>query len=567
MRIIQELILSRNNDLTEFFWPIFYYVKQNILVNHQIPLWNNLFFAGTPLINDPQNPVWYLPNIIFLVLNLDAAILVSILVHFIFGLIGMYLVSREAFRFSKRTAMALSSVYALSPIYFSYLEAGHWGLIICWAWLPYLILSAHQLVRKPNFKMVILFAAAASSLYFNHVLTALIALGAVGLYWLTQKSLKWTIPAAILSALIILPAFYLQYTWQKQTTRNLLLAFPETFPVWRGKIEFIKTLFIFNPETEKAITFGVIPSLAACLGFIFLRRKLKIVLLLILAAVSLVVLNNASPISSLLLKINFFVLMRVATRVWLLAYFALLYLFGLGLEKIGKPLAKIIMVASIIEILLIGASYLAKPIDNPDRASAQILKFLAADKEVFKVFCTTRCVAQKDAAIYGLHLADGYGTLQQQNYFKAAEQIGQYYWNRYSLEIPPSSIYAYNQLQPYAPALSAYGIKYVVSPHRLTGKNLKLSAQYGKYFIYTNELYRPLNYLAYSANEIQVANPDKSAQLTIPEIYNSGWQAYDEHQNKLKTFEDPDYTIGIKTNNSVVITLKFEPWLPYLNVK
>ena len=213
-----DLLLARNNDLTEFFWPIFYYIKQNILINHTIPATNEMWFAGTPLLPDPQNPIWYLPNVIFLMLPIGTAIMVSIFIHSIFGAIGMYLVSKKVFGFKRNISLLISSIFILSPVYFSFLEAGHWGLVISWNWLPYFILSSYLLAAKPNFKVALLFAASASSLYFNHLLTALISAVPIGIFWFYKKSIRYPLIACVLAFIAIFPAFYNQIYLQGETT-------------------------------------------------------------------------------------------------------------------------------------------------------------------------------------------------------------------------------------------------------------------------------------------------------------------------------------------------------------
>jgi len=85
-----NFILNRNNDLTEFFWPLIYYIKEQLLSGDGIPLWNKMFFSGTPLLPDPQNLFIYPLNIIFLLLPIDTGILISILIHMIIAGLGMY---------------------------------------------------------------------------------------------------------------------------------------------------------------------------------------------------------------------------------------------------------------------------------------------------------------------------------------------------------------------------------------------------------------------------------------------------------------------------------------------
>ena len=99
------LLLERGNDLQEFFWPIFYFVKQQLIKNHTLPLWNNLFLSGTPLLPDPQAPLFYLPNIIFLILPIGVGFIVSMFFHTLIGGIGAYLVARHGFKFSKNAIL------------------------------------------------------------------------------------------------------------------------------------------------------------------------------------------------------------------------------------------------------------------------------------------------------------------------------------------------------------------------------------------------------------------------------------------------------------------------------
>lgn len=549
--------------MTEFFWPLFFYVKQSIITYHQIPLWNNLFFAGTPLAPDSQNPIWYLPNGLLLVLDINIGIIVLLVLHCLLGFVGMYFSAKKVFTFKTNVSLIVATVYFISPIFFSFLEAGHWGLIICWAWLPVLLLATHKLANKPNLKWVILFAAAASSIYFGHVLTAFIAFVIIGIYFLYKKSFVWTTAAAVVTSVVIGPVFIMQYVWQKETTRSLLLNYPEIYPIWRGKLEFIKSLLFFTPETEKSVTFGVIPLFIAVVGFFTLKRKVQVLIGVALVGLLLIILNNVSPIARLLPKIDLLVMTRVTIRFWFLIYFVLLYLFGRALNSASSSkLTTIVGICSIVELTAIGASYLAKPVVPSTPVPQKIYSFLASDKQVFKVYCTTRCLSQKSAVIYGLHLADGYGTLQQLNYLEAAEQMGQYFWNRYSLSLPPASIYLYNKLEPHAPTLSEYGIKYVISPYSLNSKALKPLINEDGFILYHNTFFKEIDYRQYTPNHIEIA-VDKLAEsnaIAVPEIYNSGWTAYDQDGKKLVVNENHAHTLEVQISQSTKsIDLYFTP--------
>ena len=485
-----DLLLTRNNDLTEFFWPIFYYVKQNILINHTIPTTNEMWFAGTPLLPDPQNPVWYLPNIIFLVFPIDTAIMISSFIHSLLGTFGMYLVARRVFNFKKNVSLIIASIFILSPVYFSFLEAGHWGLAIAWNWLPYFLLSAYFLWAKPNWKTALLFAASASSLYFNHLLTALIVAIPVGLFWIYKRSVRFPLLACILAFIVVFPIFYQQISWQGKTTRSLLLANPETFPIWRGKREALKTLFIFNPETEKAITFGVLPSALALFGFWQLKNRQKLFLFVVLIVLALLVLNNISPLLPILLNTKPFVLMRVATRVWPVAFFTLLFVFGKGLSKLSPKIGLLLGVLAVAESAVISYSYIAKPISARETVPNGVYEILAHDKDNFRVFCLTRCIPQKEAAIRGFKLVEGYGTLQEKDYFEKMQLILNQKWDKYTLSVPPFQTYLSDKPQPNAKILSELNTKYVISKYELNDRNFLLLEKIESSYVYKDLYWR-----------------------------------------------------------------------------
>ncbi len=483
-----QLLLNRNNDLTETFWPMFYYVKENLLLHHRIPYINTLYFAGTPLLADPQSPTWYLPNLIFLFTNIDIGIFISLFLHIILGTIGAYLVTRRILNFSKKTSLFLAFLFIFSAPLFSFFEAGHWGLIIAWNWIPLLIFSAYRLTYKANWKMIFLFAVSASSIYFGHILIAMISVPPTILFWIYKKSWKFPIIAVLTTIVIVAPAFIYQARWEPNTTRSLLLKQPEVFPVWRGKVEFIKTLFFYNPETEKAITLGIFPTIIALIGFIKTNKKTKLIVSFISIILVLIVLNNVSPVFPFLIKSSFFILMRVTIRLWFLVFLIFLYLVGLGLEKMDKKIANILIIISIIEIGTINYSYLTKPIFPRENIPTKIYEVFASDKTDYKILCLNRCIPQKEAAIRNLQLVEGYGTIQDKNYYYGIQKALNSSWDKYTLSIPPFDVYLYQDLQPNAHELLKYNTKYVISKHLLFDKSFQLNGKFGEYYLYINKL-------------------------------------------------------------------------------
>ena len=559
------ILVARGNDLTEFFWPIFDFTKHTLITFHQLPFWNNLFFSGTPLLPDPQAPIFYLPNIIFLFFtSMDSGFVVSVFLHILASGVGMYLLSKHGFKFSKTVSLFCSFVYITSPKLSGYIEAGHFGLIASWAWLPFVFLSVLLLVRKQNLTRSLFLAVTLAGVFYTHVLIFAIATTASSaLYlYLAPKKIKYLIISGIFCFGIIAIAFLPQLSWQGQTTRNLLLKDPDVYPKWLGVKDFLKASispmifgpkFIWNLDTEKTIGVGFFVSLLALFGWIRLKFRQKFLILTILCVITLVSLNNISPFYDFLIKQNWYILLRVSTRFWFLVVFITTFLAGYGLEKLLKNkklkfLTIVIAILAVTELLLTSWTKILKPIStNQDLAPNEVYTFLSKDKSQFRVFCLTHCLSQKESELYNLQLADGYGTLQQQNYYVESEQLAQaFYRNRYTLAIPPFEIYKYENLQPYTPNLSALNIKYVISNHLLKDKNLILVKEYGKFLIYENKINQSrANYpiTRYTPNFITIDTSSQiSPKLTLSEVYNPDWHAYANGDKEIKINETPDKT-------------------------
>ncbi|MBX4205636.1 hypothetical protein KW795_00390 [Candidatus Microgenomates bacterium] len=568
-----NLLLDRHNDLAEFFWPIFYYIKENILIHNQVPLWNNMFFMGTPLFPDPQNPIWYLPNIIFLFLSVDTAILLIFVLHSIFGGIGMYLASRE-FKLSIYASILTSCLFIVSPKLSGYLEAGHFGLVLSFAWFGWSIYFLKKLFSTPKLKWSIFLSLSLFAIYINHLLTGLISAIYLSLFGLvlflpkpTKKVLQYLVISAGIFFLIISPILIAQMQWFPYTTRDLLLKYPDVYPKWNSELEFLKQIFIIKSlDTEKIITLGIVPSFLALIGFLTIKNKHKTLIFIVGLILILISLNNLSLIYDFLINQNWYILLRVSTRVWFGATLTLIFLAGKGVDVIfkrNKKIAFALSLLAIVELILGGYQIIIKPISIPKLAPQEVYEFLSHDQDNFRVFCTTRCLSQKISSQYHLKLADGYGTLPQKNYYEAAKQIGQYYSGRYSLSIPPFDVYLYQKLQPYSPTLVEYAIKYVISPHTLKDKNLIEVKRFDSYVVYKNELFKNPHYLIYTPNFIKVDNSQTNDIVYIPETFNKNWMAYDEKNNNLIVSETDAHTIKISTNNSKTIILKY---VPYRNI-
>lgn len=555
-----QSILQRGNDLQEFYWPVIYYVKQQILENHTFPLWNTMFFSGSPLVSDPQSPLFYLPNLVFLILPMGTAFIVSFLLHTFFAGIGAYLAARYGFSLSSMASVFVGILYMVFPRTSGFLVEGHFGPFTFFTWLPYLILSVLKIIKKPTLAWSLLFATSLAGLFYSFptmfamavLVSFLVLLIAGSAHLIKQKSFQTLLFSAIgaigvfgLTAIALLP----QLEWLPHTTRHLLLASPDVYPKWTSKIEFVKALFpqFFGGsefantlDNEKWLASGIFVSLLAIIGFLQVGKKIKLAILLVLSLVALVALNNISPIYSLLLNNEWYVMSRVSTRIWFIVVPVAVFLAGFGFDKLVKAkkttLGLILVSLAIGELIFLSWMRFQTPVpEHKKYTSSKVVEFIKNDHEQFRVFCVNRCFSQSDVAKYNLETVEGYGTIYQENYYNHFIQLSQVFMDRYSSVLPPFEIYNFREIQPYSPEVGDYNVKYIISPHELKDKNFELVQTVDDYSIFKNKISRGrayfsngknANIVTYSPNYIRIdTTGERTNELVFAEVYSPGWIA------------------------------------------
>jgi len=595
-----EILLERNNDLSEFFWPIIYFIKKELLTNHELPLWNSQILGGTPLLPDPQSQLFYLPNLIFLALPINLGFVFSLFLHVFFAGIGMYLLSRYGFKFSRNTSIFTALLYLTTPKIAGYLEAGHYGLVCFMAWIPIVLLSLIKITEESNVKWSILFAISLAGCFFTHSLSFGIAAIASAIFFVYKffenkfnyKHFLYFFLGAVLTFGLIAISFLPQITWQKETTRHLLLQKPDVYPKWNSILEPLKEIVfpyknIYSIDSEKWITFGLIPLAFAFLGFLKLKKEKKFYLILLLLPILLITLNNASPIYSLLIKQDWYKLLRVTTRFWFISILIVTYLSGYFVEKIGKgkfkfSLLTIFALLAIIESIGLSWTYFKRPINNPQFAPKEVYGFLSKDKDRFRVFCLTRCLSQKESAIYNLELLDGYSTLQQNNFYKQSWQFVQSYWDYYSLSFPPMGLYLFEEIKPHAESLGSYNVKYVISPYTVNDSNFKFIKKIDRYYIYSNNQFLPRAYLLnekdnskreleisiYKPNHIQLKIINNNGKIILSEPFSKGWKGILNEKEQVNISETTDGLMSLNNKNDYsLIDLHYSPDLSNTGLK
>lgn len=602
------LVLSRNNDLQNVFWPVFYFIRQQIQIQHTLPLWNNLFLSGTPLLPDPQFSLFYPPNLLFMIFPTNLAFIAYFFIHSIIGSLGMYWLSRKAFNFSKPISLFTTLMYLFSPKMAGFLEAGHFGLFASFAWLPFILLSSIKLTQKTNILWAILLSVSLAAIFYTHtvmfVLVSAVTFIMVTILLFSQNLNKSArnLTVGISSLLSFLMSFIMvvgliavtllpQIEWLPETTRFLLLQVKETYPIWTSIKEFIQIVFlpfsigiqgIWTTDSEKWIALGFIPSVLTGYGIWNLKRRFKILVVVLIGFSFIISLNNASHIYSSLLKMDWFVLMRVSTRIWFIPIMLVTILNGFALEKMRekryrKSLILLIATLAILEEITLSAIYLRKPVaQDTNGAPAEIYSLLKQDPELFRVYCVNRCLSQQKAAENNLQLIDGYNTLIQKNFYQQSWQLTGAYWNYYTLSIPPVGTYTFEKPQPDPISLGEFNTKYIISPYPLTNNNINLKKQFNNYYLYENKLLRPRAYFLtnknsagfveapitkYTPNQIIIDTTSHAASSVIlSEVYSKGWKAYLNGKTPAPIQETPNALRAVDIQSDTkYVAFKYEP--------
>lgn len=585
-----DLLLERSNDLQEQFWPVFYFIRQNFLENRQIPLWNNLFFSGTPILPDPQFSLFYPPNAVFLLLPTNQAFITYFLAHTFLAGLGAYILTKRGLNLSKTASIITALLYILTPKLAGYIEAGHYGLLATHTWLPYASLAALKLIKKPQHKWSVLLGISLAALFYTHtvifILTSVISATIFATFLLFTnkgaqkiKSFLFFGASALTTFGLIAIAFLPQLEWAPFTTRFLLLENRDVYPKWNSIKEFFLVIFlpwfkgkesIWAFDSEKWLVLGIPTSLLALIGLWGLKRKTKTLILLLIIISFTLLLNNISPFYPILISQDWYALMRVTSRFWFIPLFIFIFLAGFGVERLikrktSRNILVLLVFLAIFEGLMLSWVRIKKPFSDKSRfAPQEVYEYLQKDKERFRVFCINRCLSQKQAAKARLELVEGYNTLQQRNYYQQTWQLMGGYWNYYTLAIPPIGAYKYEKLQPDAVSLGEYNTKYVISPHELEDENFILEKEIDNFLIYRNTLVKPranAPITICTPNHIRIdTNNFLGKQIILSEVYNPGWKAYLNGVEKVSVQETPVALRAVDINpDTQFVDFKYSP--------
>lgn len=326
---------SEFSDISIAHEPYTLFLRQAILEDHQIPLWNPTIFSGTPFFANPLSGLYYPPGWLALILPLPLGFNLLVLAHLLWGGLGTYSLLREEGLLTEAAILG-SLAFAALPKLFAHYGAGHLTLLYAVPWTPWLLWAEARAARRTTGSGLAQPGLFLALTFLADVRWSLLA----GLLWLgfaVKMRAKWTHLArqiglaGLLAAPLALPL--LEFT-RHATRANLTSGDIFTFSL---PPERLLGLFIpdFGGFHEYALYSGEFILALALVALAAKSLRVRGRFWWITAGLSLLfALGPATPLFSGLAWLPGFNLLRVPSRALFLFGFSLAVLAAYALDGI-----------------------------------------------------------------------------------------------------------------------------------------------------------------------------------------------------------------------------------------
>lgn len=170
--IFSGLILGRG-DTFSYFYP-YWGIRNASIQAGQIPLWANEIMMGVPLLANPQIGLFYPPNWLSFGSNAPDAIRVSIILHLIWGGMGVFTLMRRSLYTGIAASLGSALLFMMGGYMGSHVEQINQlqGLV----WMPWIFYFLHRMMRKRRVLLnaSLLSMALALQLFTGHTQTVFI---------------------------------------------------------------------------------------------------------------------------------------------------------------------------------------------------------------------------------------------------------------------------------------------------------------------------------------------------------------------------------------------------------
>ncbi len=365
---------SEFSDIPITHYPNLLFIQKSLINHQQIPLWSDLIFSGYPFSSNPLSGLWYFPGWMALLFPLPLGINISLLLHLLLGMFGMFFFLKQL-NISDKSAVFGAIAFAFSSKTYAHIGAGHLSLIYAISWTPwflkYLLISFEN-DKKANwvipgsFLGLMLLADLRWSIPLVFIWVTLIFYAKTLSIEKIKKSILILLSGLLLSSATWLPLLeLLPHTSRSTLGANDQLIFSMNLT------DFLGLLFPMQEgSAELRVYPGVIILFLAVLGISLFRGENKVKYWYMLALVSLVFsFGENIPGLNLIYNLPGFSLTRVPARFIFPFIFALIVISAIVLDKLikhevftqrSKTLLGVFGVSIFIIIFSIGAMVVAR---------------------------------------------------------------------------------------------------------------------------------------------------------------------------------------------------------------
>ncbi len=354
-------------DLIKFFYFIKCFMVNSVKTFHELPLWNPTTFAGFPFAGNPQSALFYPFTALFFLIPVHYAFTIIFLIHLVIAGFGVYIyLSRKNVSFVP--AICASLIFITNYKVTGHIEAGHFNLICCYAYIPWIFVIIDIFTNKPThlnmIKLSLVFAisflAGHQQLFYYQVLigttyTIFRLIGKSNKISILKKYIISCFLTLTLISISLLPIIELFF----QSNRNIATA-DFSFSN-QSSFRFFDLIYRFfapghlNTNWEQTIYFGILPLIIILLGYKLKKYFIYFSLLFVFAFLFSIG-SEGYLFDFCCYSIPGIKLFRAPGRIFFFAEFAISIMTGLALENCTKqklPLQRKTLIISMIILSII----------------------------------------------------------------------------------------------------------------------------------------------------------------------------------------------------------------------
>lgn len=581
----RQIITSKNNDIGRNYMPLFSYLHDSFVNYKQIPLWRTDQMMGNTFVGDPLSSLFYPANIIFLFLPTKFAITLYLFFDFVLASVFTFFLARS-FKLSNLAAMSAAIFYTFSTKMLVHFEAGHATMITAFAFIPLCFLAFKKLQEKFSTGYLMLGSFALAVIYFEYptifYYTSIFLLA----YFVYELIPSFQISGTKIITLIIFfaatfglvaIALFPNLEFSPLSTRTQLKLEDVAIPLWNFKKFFLSLFFPYPVLTklthEEFLYFGIVPSVLSAIGFLKLPKYTKITLIIFGFLTILFVLGLSTPLFPLAYKfVPLLSYSRVTTRVWIIVALLVSLLAAKALDSFKNIKLTFLLVGIFLYESIAIFSLRFSQVSNLSFTNEQMYQFLANDKEIYRVYCTTFCFNPQMLFKYHIENLAGETPIQSSRFVKFLQKAGNYNYQGFSVIFPPYQAWQVeNPPVPNSIVMGEANVKYVASTYPLENPRLSFKKQFEDTYVYENLDYKPRAYFEnpnigakiskYTPNEITIVTGQSQTneKLIIAQNYYPGWYAYINGQKYPTSLQNATFEKVTILPNNKIVELKYQP--------